>query len=138
VYLVDTNVLAELRRPERTHRGVAAWADSVAADDLFVSAASILEIEIGILRLARRDAVQAAMLRAWMERQVLSAFGSRILPINVEVALRCARLHVPDQRSERDAMIGATALVHHLTVVTRNVADFQPMGVVLLNPWAEG
>lgn len=135
MFLLDTNVLSELRRRERTHPKVAAWADTVHASDLFLSAITILEIEAGTLQLARRDASQGRVLRAWIDGKVLPAFADRILPIDTAVAQRCARLHVPDPRAERDALIAATALVHRMRVVTRNVADFQPMGVDLLNPW---
>ena len=135
MFLLDTNVLSELRRRERTHPKVAAWADSVQAADLFLSAITILEIEAGTLMLARRDVAQGAVLRAWIDDKVLPAFAGRILAIDTAVAQRCARLHVPDPRAERDALIAATALVHRMCVVTRNVSDFQPMGVELLNPW---
>lgn len=135
MFLLDTNVLSELRRRERTHPKVAAWADTVHASDLFLSAITILEIEAGTLQLARRDASQGRVLRAWIDGKVLPAFADRILPIDTAVAQRCARLHVPDPRAERDALIAATALVHRMRVVTRNVADFQLMGVDLLNPW---
>lgn len=135
MFLLDTNVLSELRRRERTHPKVAAWADTVHASDLFLSAITILEIEAGTLQLARRDAAQGAVLRNWIDGKVLPAFADRILPIDTAVAQRCAQLHVPDPRAERDALIAATALVHRMRVVTRNVADFQPMGVDLLNPW---
>jgi toxin FitB len=135
IFLLDTNVLSELRRRERTHAKVGRWVDTVPAENLFLSAITILEIEVGALRAARRDTAQGAMLRAWMDSQVLPAFEGRILPADTAVAQRCARLHVPDPRAERDALIAATALAHRLTVVTRNVSDFAPMGVELLNPW---
>ena len=136
MFLLDTNVLSELRRRERTHPKVVTWADSVQAGDLFLSVITILEIEAGTLMLARRDAAQGAVLRSWIDDKVLPAFAGRILAIDTPVAQRCARLHVPDPRAERDALIAATALVHRMCVVTRNVSDFQPMGVELLNPWA--
>lgn len=135
MFLLDTNVLSELRRRDRTHPKVAAWADSVLAADLFLSAITILEIEAGTLLLARRDAAQGAVLRTWIDTKVLPSFAGRILSVDTAVAQRCAQLHVPDPRAERDALIAATALVHRLKVVTRNVADFQPMGVDLINPW---
>jgi predicted nucleic acid-binding protein len=135
MFLLDTNVLSELRRRERTHPKVAAWADAAHAAELFLSVITILEIEAGTLLLARRDEAQGAVLRAWIDGKVLPAFAGRILPIDTAVAQRCARLHVPNPRAERDALIAATALVHGLHVVTRNVADFEPMGVALLNPW---
>ena len=136
MFLLDTNVLSELRRRERTHPKVAAWADSVQAADLFLSAIAILEIEAGALMLARRDVAQGAVLRAWIDDKVLPAFAGRVLAIDTAVAQHCARLHVPVPRAERDALIAATALVHRMCVVTRSVSDFQPMGVELLNPWA--
>ena len=135
MFLLDTNVLSELRRRDRTDPKVAAWADDIHPSDLFLSAITILEIEAGTLMLQRRDEAQGAVLRAWIDSKVLPVFEGRILSIDTAVAQRCARLHVPDPRAERDALIAATALVHRLTVVTRNVADFRPMGVGLLNPW---
>ncbi len=100
-----------------------------------MSAISILEIELGARLTARRDAAQGAALRTWIDNQILVRFEDRILAVDTAVAQRCARLHVPNPRAERDALIAATALVHSLTVVTRNVADFEPTGVPLLNPW---
>jgi predicted nucleic acid-binding protein len=135
MFLLDTNVLSELRRRDRIDPRVAAWADDIHPSDLFISAITILEIEAGTLMLERRDKAQGAVLRAWIDGKVLPAFEGRILSVDTAVAQRCARLHVPDPRAERDALIAATALVHRLTVVTRNVADFQGMGVGLLNPW---
>lgn len=128
---------AELRKTQlgKADPNVLAWAQSVNAGELFISAITLMELELGVLSVARRDATQGAMLRAWLEGQVLPEFAERTLAIDAPVALRCARLHVPDRRSERDALIAATALVHEMTVVTRNVVDFQPMGVALVNPW---
>ncbi len=135
MYLLDTNVLSELRRRDRTDPKVAAWADGIHPEDLFLSAITILEIEAGTLMVERRDAAQGRVLRAWIDTKVLPAFEGRILSVDVAVARRCAQLHVPDPRAERDALIAATAFVHRLKLVTRNVVDFQPMGVDPLNPW---
>jgi predicted nucleic acid-binding protein len=110
----------------------------VHASELFLSAITILEVEAGALRLLRRDPTQGAVLRTWIDRNVLPTFEGRILPVDTAVAQRCAGLHVPDPRAERDALIAATALVHGLRVVTRNVGDFVPMGVATLNPWERG
>jgi predicted nucleic acid-binding protein len=135
MFLLDTNVISELRRPERANPNVVAWARTIPSASFFLSAISILEIELGTLQVARRDTAQGAVLRAWIDDQILRRFEGRILPIDTAVAQRCAHLHVPDPRAERDALIAATALVHGLTVVTRNVADFNRVGVALLNPW---
>jgi predicted nucleic acid-binding protein len=107
----------------------------VDAGSLHISAITILELEIGILQVQRRDARQGELLRTWFDTLVLPEFQGRILPVDTAVARSCARLHVPDPRAERDALIAATALVHGMTVVTRNLADFAPTGVPLLNPW---
>ena len=137
MYVLDTNVLSELRKVRlgTADVNVAAWAESVDAAALFVSVISVMELELGVLAIERRDATQGAMLRAWLDQQVLPEFAERTLPIDTAVAQRCARLHVPDKRGERDALIAATALVHGMAVVTRNVADFKPTGVVTVNPW---
>ncbi len=135
MFLLDTNALSELRRRDRTDPKVAEWADDIHPSDLFLSVITILEIEAGTLLLERRDKAQGAVLRAWIDKRVLPTFEGRILPVDTAIALRCARLHVPNPRAERDALIAATALVHNLKLVTRNVADFAPMGVDLLNPW---
>jgi toxin FitB len=135
VFLLDTNVVSELRRPERAHRSVVQWASGIAVAQFFISAISLLEIERGALRIGRKDAAQGKVLRAWIDEQLLIRFEGRILSMDAAVALRCAPLHVPDPRPERDALIAATALVHGLTVVTRNAEDFALTGARLLNPW---
>jgi toxin FitB len=137
MYLLDTNVVSELRKAktDKMHRRVKAWAKSVPATTLFLSSISILELEIGVLLVERRDAVQGKLLRSWMDEHVLPAFYDRILAVDTAVAQRCATLHVPNPRSARDALIAATALVHGLTVVTRNVEDFEPTAVATLDPW---
>ena len=137
MYVLDTNVVSELRRVRlgSADANVAAWAESVDAADLFVSAITIMELELGVLAIERKDAAQGALLRSWLEQHVLPEFSRRTLPVDTAVAQRCARLHVPDKRGERDALIAATALVHGMTVATRNVADFKPTGVPLINPW---
>jgi len=135
MYLLDTNVVSELRRRDRTDARVAAWVDARDPAELFVSVVTVLELEMGVLAVERRDTSQGALLRRWLEERVLPAFEHRILPIDLHVARRCAGLHVPDRRAERDALIGATALRHAMTVATRNIADFLPMGVAVLDPW---
>ena len=137
MFVLDTNVVSELRKIQagKADQNVALWADAVDGASLHISAITVLELELGVLQIERRDPVQGAMLRAWLEARVLTEFDGRILPVDIAVARRCARLHVPDPRAERDALIAATALVHGMTVVTRNTADFAATGVALLNPW---
>ena len=138
MYLLDTNVVSELRRA-KAHKAdphVTAWAMSVPVASLFLSAITVLELELGVLRIERRDSAQGTFLRTWLEQQVLPAFSGRILAVDTAVARRCAKLHVPDPCSERDALIAATALMHGLILVTRNVPDFQSTGVETLDPWS--
>lgn len=135
MFLLDTNVISELRRPERAAPAVVNWIESQDAASLSCSAVTILELEIGALQAMRRDKLKGTMLRTWIDNQVLPRFADRIFSIDAEVALRCAALHVPDPRPDRDAYIAATALVHGLTVVTRNVRDFEGAGVEVINPW---
>ena len=138
-FLLDTNVVSELRKVRigRADARVAAWADSVDAADLYLSIITLQELEIGVLRAERKDPRQGAVLRAWLDTQVLPTFAERILPVDQAVALRAAALHVPDPCSIHDGLIAATALVHGMTIVTRNLADFEATGAPLLNPWRD-
>ncbi|CAN1514640.1 VapC Predicted nucleic acid-binding protein, contains PIN domain [Burkholderiaceae bacterium] len=137
MYLLDTNVVSELRKvgAGRADPKVAQWAESVETASLFVSVITIQELEIGIQLAMRRDSTQGELLRQWMNQHVLPAFEGRVLSVDLAVVQRSAALHVPNPRPVRDGLIAATALVHGLTVVTRNLADFQPCGVTLINPW---
>lgn len=137
MYLLDTNVLSELRkrRSGKIDPNVEAWAGSVDQAELYLSAITVMEVALGIALLERRDPSQAGVLRMWLHDKVIPAFDGRILPIDTLIALRCARLHVPETKSERDAWIAATGLVHDFTIVTRNVVDFAGTDVTLLNPW---
>lgn len=137
MYLLDTNVVSELRKCStgKGNASVSNWARTVAPNELYLSAITILEIEMGILLKQRKDPKQGAILRQWMNQKMLPAFEGRILPLDTTIALACAQLHIPDPKSERDAMIAATAITHQLTVVTRNIDDFKHTGVKLLNPW---
>jgi toxin FitB len=125
----------DLRQPDKTDRNVAGWANALPAASFFISPISILEVELGALLIVRKDPAQRAVRRAWIDHQILARFEGPVLAVDTAVAQRCARLHVPDPRAERDALIAATALVHGLTVVTRNVAGFGSTGVALINPW---
>jgi toxin FitB len=135
--LLDTNVISELRKAKtgKINPNVKAWSERVSSTSLFLSVISILELEMGINLIERRDATQAALLRTWLNHYVLPAFNGRILSVDTAVALCCGKLHVPDPRSDRDALIAATALVHNMTVITRNVSDFASTHVRILNPW---
>ncbi|MGA8172080.1 MAG: type II toxin-antitoxin system VapC family toxin [Methylocystis sp.] len=135
MFVLDTNVVSELRRPDKADHNVFAWASSTPLAGIFLSVVTVLELEFGALSIARKDEAQGRVLRSWIDGQILPRFEGRILPIDTAVALRCAKLHVPDPRAERDALIAATALVHGMTIVTRNVADFELTGVQILNPW---
>jgi toxin FitB len=137
MFLLDTNVISELRKAKsgKADSNVVAWASSVSAARLYISVITILELETGVLLVERRDPSQGAVLRSWLNTHVLPAFSERIIAVDTAIAQRCAKLHVPDPRSDRDAIIAATALVHGMTVVTRNTEDFVQTGAVLLNPW---
>ena len=134
-FLLDANVLGELRLARTGNENVIALVDSIPRNLQFISVITLLEVEQGVLRKERQDPAQGAKLRIWLDNAVRPNFSERILPVTETVALRCARLHVPDKKPERDALIAATALVHDLAVVTRNVKDFSPMNVAVLNLW---
>lgn len=137
MFLLDTNVVSELRKVRfgRADKNVAQWADSVDAVDLYLSAITVQELELGVLLVERRDSAQGAIFRTWLENHVFPAFVGRILPVDTAIAQCCAALHAPNPGPAMDSLIAATALVHGMTLVTRNVADFQSTGVMILNPW---
>ena len=136
MFVLDTNVVSELRRLHRAHPAVMAWASVTPLASFFLSSITVLELELGVLLMERKDAAQGAVLREWIDHQVLPRFEGRILAVDTAVAQRCARLHVPAPRAERDALIAATALIHGMTVATRNGADFESTGVRIFDPWA--
>lgn len=137
--LLDTNVVSELRKVRlgRADPKVSRWAETLDATELFVSAITVHELEIGVLLAERRNPQQGAMFRAWLESHVLPAFAGRILPVDAAVARRSARMHVPDPGPVNEALILATAQVHGLAVATRNAAGFAPAGVPVIDPWED-
>ena len=138
MYLLDTNVVSEFRKAGtgRISKRVEQWAEGISANSMFISVISIFELEMGILQIERRDKKQGSVLRKWLNKNVLGTFSERVLPIDTAVAQRCASLHVPNPKSERDALIAATAIEHRMTIVTRNVSDFSQSGVKIFDPWA--
>lgn len=137
MYLLDTNVISKLRKAKagKADKNVTEWATKLPADTFFLSVITVLELEIGILQVERRDPIQSNLLKIWFEDYVLVTFTGRILPIDINVTRHCAKLPVPNPHADRDALIAATALTHAMTLVTRNTADFEITGVKILNPW---
>ncbi len=132
MYLLDTNVVSELRRP-RPHGAVLDWISDVPAEQLFVSAVTIGEIQAGIEITREQDEAKAEELEAWLDK-VLVSYG--VLPMDAPAFREWARLmHRRSDTMSEDAMIAATSIVHRLTVVTRNVSDFDQLGVELQNPF---
>lgn len=136
-YLLDTNVISELRKDNqnKADKNVIAWVRSVKKSDLYISVITIHETELGALRAERKDPKQGEILRNWVNCQISSAFAGRIMPVNTKIAKCSAALNVPNLRSFMDSLIAATALVHKMILVTRNVVDFNGTGVQLINPW---
>lgn len=137
MYILDTNVISELRKVKsgRADDNVIQWVASKEPQQFFLSAITILEIDMGILAIDRRDANQALSLRKWRDNYVLPSFEHRILDVTLAVCRRCASLHIPNKRPDRDAFVAATGLVHNMTIVTRNVNDFKDTEVKIFNPW---
>jgi predicted nucleic acid-binding protein len=140
MYILDTNTISELRKAKmvRGDQRVMAWAATVEAEDQYLSAITIHEIEVGVLLAERKDPRKGAILRNWMTHYIQRNFRDRILQIDANIALRSAQLQVQRSRSLSDMLISATAYVHGLTVVTRNVRDFSDTGVDVINPWNWG
>ncbi len=137
MFLLDTNVISELRKAgtDKINTSVEKWATTQLPSALYISAITILELEMGILQIERKDKKQGEILRTWLENRVLPSFTERILPIDTAIARKCANLHVPNPQSERDALIAATALTHGMIIITRNIVDFETTGAELINPW---
>lgn len=137
MYILDTNIVSEMRKIKlgKANANVAKWADTLDVSALYLSVITLQELEIGILLLERRDPAQGAGFRAWMTEQVLPVFSQRIIAVDLKIAQQSALLHVPNPRPVRDCLIAATALVHGMTVVTRNVSDFEVAGLNVINPF---
>ena len=137
MYLLDTNVISEIRKVNagKANAGVTQWTKKTSQSLMYVSVISLMEIEQGILRLERKDTVQACLLKDWFHNIVLPSFDNNVVNIDKNIALTCATLHVPDKQPANDSLIAATALVHDLTLVTRNTKDFEQTGVKLFNPF---
>lgn len=137
MFLVDTNILSEMRKADRGNPGVVEWATGTPPGLLFISVISLHEIEIGVLRAERSDKEKGAMLRAWMEIGLKPTFADRLLDVDLKISLMAAQWHVPDPAPVRDSLIGATALAHQLKVVTRDVRDYSRFpDLEVLNPWS--
>jgi len=137
MYLLDTNVVSELRKVRQgmADPGVMRWAEGVVSSDLYLSVITVQELEIGVMLAERRDQDKGKLLRFWLENKVLLVFRHRIIPIDTQISRCSAKLHVPNPRPVRDAFIAATGMVYGMTVVTRNVRDFEPLNVAFINPW---
>lgn len=140
MYLLDTNVVSELRKYKtgKADASVMQWNDTVHINDCYLSVITIMELEMGVLRVARKDVQQGLMLKEWLTNSVLRAFETRILDVDLAVVRICASLHIPDPQPDRDALIAATAKLYGMTLVTRNVEDFLSTKVPLINPWTFG
>lgn len=139
MYLLDTNIISELRKLEkgRADPNVAKWFQQVDLQQAYLSVITLFEIKVGILQLIRHDAQQAAILQSWFENTLLPNFENRILPLDQKVVMTCAELHVPDKKPLNDSYLAATAKSHHFKMVTRNLKDFQHSGVEIINPFID-
>jgi toxin FitB len=135
MFVLDTNVISELRHGKPNQSlAVRAWATAQPSSSFYLSAITLLELEMGIQALERKTPPQGSALRIWLN-SVRLGFSGRILAFTENTAPICAALHIPNPRSDRDAMIAATAIEHGFTVVTRNEIDFVQTGVTIINPW---
>ena len=139
MYLLDTNVVSELRKAGTSlvDRNLEKWANATESGHFYVSSITMLELEIGVQRLERKDKKQGKALRFWLTDKVMPSFEGRVLSFDTEAALYCAQLHVPNPRSDRDSYIASIGYVHDMTVATRNTKDFEGMGVRLVDPWSK-
>jgi predicted nucleic acid-binding protein len=134
-FLLDTNVISELRKRARRDRNVDDWRSNIADREAFVSAVTMMEIRRGILSLRSRDPAQAGVLQEWYETKLKPIFRGNVLSVDLEVAEYCSVLMNRRPRALADALIAATAYVGGLTLATRNVRDFRDCGVDIVDPW---
>ncbi len=137
MYLLDTNVISEFRKiaSGKADKKVIEWSNTIEPVELFLSVVTIQELEIGTLLVERRDPIQGKLLRRWINNYVLEIFSERLLDVTPQIAISSAQFCVPNPKPINDMLIAATASVHGMTVVTRNIADFEGTGVKLFNPW---
>ena len=135
-FLLDTNVVSELRRGAKCDACVAAWQTTQTLESCYLSVVSLMEIRLGIELARRRDPKHGEILQTWYAAKVRYAFSKRTLLVTPEIAEKCAELNAGRTRPFRDSLILATALVHNLVVVTRNTKDFIDSPAHVLNPWA--
>jgi predicted nucleic acid-binding protein len=134
--LVDTNVLSQMRRPHLAPEAFRTWMLGVSVDTIWLSVMTLLELEVGTASAYRKDRAHGDALRRWIDVQILPNFAERLLPVDRSVVVRCATLTFDPTTRYADTLIAATALVHDLTVVTRNIRHFEPAGVRILDPFA--
>lgn len=136
-WFLDTNVISELRLSpsKKINPNFAKWAETIHRNDCYTSVVVLMEVERGVMRMERKDPHQGKGLRQWFEHFVKTYFENRVLKIDRTTAQICAKLHIPNVRPENDAWIAASCIQHNLPLVTRNVADFQNLGIELINPF---
>ena len=137
MWLLDTNVISEIRKISsgKADTNVAKWISGKPTASMFISVITLQELETGVLRVERKDVRKGKILREWLDWRVRPSFTGRILPIDEKIALKSAQLQVPDPKPAMDCLVAATSLVHDLTLVTRNIRDFEGTGVKLFDPW---
>ena len=136
-YLLDTNVVSELRKRERADADVRRWFGRHAGDEFWLSVLVVGELRRGVELIVRRDPDAARALRTWLD-STISDFADRVLPITIEISERWALLSVPDPVPVIDGLLAATAIEHDLTLVTRNTTDIDRTGVACINPFVAG